>query len=121
MSAIDDADPIDHAHLTEMSGGDKEFEAELMQEFLNSTPHLLENLRRAIQQGARKDAELSAHTLKGSCRSLGANAMAEPCYEIESMARSGDLTGATEKEREATKRFEILRQYIVGHWNVNAA
>lgn len=113
--------PIDHDHLTDMSQGDVVFEAELMQEFLRATPDLLARLESAIECDDRKTAEMVSHTLKGSCRSLGARPMSDPCEALEAIARSGDLSQAGDLCAEIHAHYDALRAYIARTWDVKAA
>ncbi len=113
--------PIDHAHLEDMSGGDTEFETELMQEFMRVTPPLISNLETAISANDIDSIERVAHTLKGSCRSLGAAFMAEPCAQLESDARSNSLNQPAELLAETQRRYDNLCAYIQKTWNVKAA
>lgn len=113
--------PIDHEHLTDMSAGDTEFEAELMQEFLRVTPALLSQIDEAIRTEDLATLEQASHTLKGSCRSLGARLMSNPCETIEKMARSGDCTGAAPLLDEVLAHYSTLSDYIATTWNVRAA
>lgn len=119
---MDQSSPlIDREHLEDISGGDREFEAELMQEFVSSTPTLLSDLERAIEKDDLAAAQMAAHTIKGSCRSLGAGAMAEPCLKIEQSAREGSLEGATVHFAEICTHYRALCVYIEKTWNVKAA
>lgn len=113
--------PIDHDHLTDMSAGDTEFEAELMMEFLRVTPALLADLENSIRGGDLPTLERTAHTLKGSCRSLGARAMSNPCETLEKLARSGSSQGASDLLAQVEAHFAALRDYIAETWNVRAA
>ncbi|MCA9728264.1 MAG: Hpt domain-containing protein [Candidatus Eisenbacteria bacterium] len=112
---------IDHSHLEDVSGGDREFEAELMQEFVGSTPRLISDLAQAIVVGDVKRVEISSHTIKGSCRSLGAVLMADPCFQIEKAAREGSLENAPELLQQVQQQFDALCHYIERTWNVKAA
>jgi len=47
-----------------------------------------------IARGDAKGATRAAHTLKGTCRQLGAQALGELFADIESRARTGDYAGA---------------------------
>lgn len=116
-----DDKPLDAAHLSEMSGDDREFECELLQEFLNSTPPIIEKMEQAVTGGDLRSVQLHAHTLKGSCRSLGANPMAEPCETIEALARSGDLVDAPGHCEEVRARFDELRLFLEQTWDLKAA
>ena len=113
--------PIDHEHLSDMSAGDTEFEAELMEEFLKVTPGLLSQLGAAIRSEDCAAIEQTAHTLKGSCRSLGARPMSNPCDALETMARSGESVGALELYGEVQRHFSTLSNYIAMTWDVRAA
>jgi HPt (histidine-containing phosphotransfer) domain-containing protein len=118
---MDQSLPIDREHLEDISGGDREFEAELMQEFVSSTPTLLSDLEQAIKEGDHAAAQMAAHTIKGSCRSLGAGPMAEPCLEIELSAREGSLEGAMGHFAEICAHYRVLCAFIEKTWNVKAA
>ncbi|MCA9755705.1 MAG: Hpt domain-containing protein [Candidatus Eisenbacteria bacterium] len=113
--------PIDHEHLTDMSAGDTEFETELMQEFLRVTPPLIEQVENALATGDLPTVERAAHTLKGSCRSLGARPMSDPCETLEKMARAGETTGANEVVQNIQAYFDVLTDYITKTWGVRAA
>lgn len=47
-----------------------------------------------IARGDTKGATRAAHTLKGTCRQLGAQALGELFADIENRARTGDYAGA---------------------------
>ena len=113
--------PIDRAHLTEMTGGDTEFEAELMQEFLNSAPGLIQSLETALENNDMKALEMAAHTLKGSCRSLGAMVMSNPCEELEEMGRQGSASGFEPFLKEVQDHYAVAHAYILQAWNLKAA
>ena len=116
-----DSSPIDTKHLTDMSGGDTAFEIELLNEFLDCTPPLIEDLGNAIGSGNLRTAQISAHTLKGSCRSLGAFGMSDPCEALESMARNGNLEGAEDLHQQITDEFERVKEFTIETWGLDAA
>ena len=72
-------------------GGDPEFVAELIDEFLEDAPRQLESLRTAASAGDAEAARRAAHTLKGNARTFGAAELAARCLEAESAAAEGDL------------------------------
>lgn len=113
--------PIDRNHLTEMTGGDVEFEAELMQEFLSSVPGLIASVEAAIAAHNMKDLEMAAHTLKGSCRSLGAMILSNPCEKLETIARQGSGEDSMPSVEEIHKLYQETHEYIMQEWNVKAA
>ena len=113
--------PIDRNHLTEMTGGDVEFEAELMQEFLSSAPNLMASVEAAVGSGDLKELEMAAHTLKGSCRSLGAMLLSNPCEKLEEMARLGSCGNASPVVAELQEHYKRTHDYILHEWNLKAA
>ena len=50
-----------------------------------------------VARGDAKSAVRAAHTLKGSCRQLGAVALGELFADIEASARAGNYQGAKKK------------------------
>ena len=77
--------------LRDSVGGDHEFFAELVDEFVADAPVQLEALRAALSSGDADSARRAAHTLKGTSRTFGAETLASLCQEVESAAAAGDL------------------------------
>jgi HPt (histidine-containing phosphotransfer) domain-containing protein len=69
------------------------FLRELVSAFLAQAPVRMSALREASQKGDARALELEAHTLKGSCGSLGAAAMAACCDRLETLGRAGSPLG----------------------------
>jgi HPt (histidine-containing phosphotransfer) domain-containing protein len=81
------ANPIDTRAIAELRasiGGDGEFLAELIDEFLADAPVQLESLREAVGSADADRARRAAHTLKGTSRTFGADALGLLCQEAES-------------------------------------
>ena len=86
--------PLDPRTLEELRasvGGDREFVAELIDEFLGDAPRQLEALRTATSSDDADAARRAAHTLKSTGRTFGALAFASLCQEAEAAAAGGDL------------------------------
>jgi HPt (histidine-containing phosphotransfer) domain-containing protein len=99
--------------LRESVGGDPEFLAELIDEFLADAPAQVGSLRRSATSGDAAAARRAAHTLKGNSRTFGANELAALCQEAEAAAGAGDLGAVLPRldgiEREwARVRTELL-------------
>jgi HPt (histidine-containing phosphotransfer) domain-containing protein len=84
-----DASILDTNHLSEISGGDAEFEREIVDTFLGSVPELIAELEAAIASSDVAVAGRVAHTLKGSARSVGANDFAETALLAEEAVKGG--------------------------------
>src|SRR5262245_4159203 len=72
-------------------GGDQPFVAELVDDFLADAPAQLEALRKAAASADASTARRAAHTLKGTSRTFGADALASMCQEAEAAAAAGDV------------------------------
>jgi HPt (histidine-containing phosphotransfer) domain-containing protein len=77
--------------LRDSVGGDREFLAELIDEFLDDAPRQLGSLRACAASGDAAGARRAAHTLKGNSRTFGAAELASLCQEAEAAAGAGDL------------------------------
>ena len=85
---------IDTATIEELRasvGGDDEFLAELIDEFLADAPVQLESLREALGSADTERARRAAHTLKGTSRTFGADALGLLCQEVESAVGGEEL------------------------------
>jgi CheY-like chemotaxis protein/HPt (histidine-containing phosphotransfer) domain-containing protein len=66
--------------------GDREFESEILQEFEGLMPNFLARIAAAIEADDRPELAHQAHALKGSCQTIGAEAIAVTCRELEQAA-----------------------------------
>ena len=76
---------LDLERLSEISGGEAEFEREIVAEYLEQAWALLESAARALE--AKDVAELRrvAHTLKGSSKTVGAEGVARVAASLETL------------------------------------
>jgi HPt (histidine-containing phosphotransfer) domain-containing protein len=82
---------MDTEYLSEVSGGDIEFEKELIQAFLDAAPGLIQSCVEAIAANDVPKVIYASHTLKGSSRSIGAKQFAQIAEEVEKAAREGEM------------------------------
>jgi len=75
--------------------GDKQLLAEVIRVFQKEGPVLLENAQQAISRGDAPGLRRVAHSLKGSVSYLAAASVVEAARNLEGLAASGDLSGAT--------------------------
>jgi two-component system, sensor histidine kinase and response regulator len=95
-SAVLTGGHVDFERLKEFVGGDAELLAEVVQIFLDDAPVNLESAARGISDANSGAVETSAHRLKGSLSTMGAEAAAETADLLETLARGGALDGAAE-------------------------
>jgi signal transduction histidine kinase/DNA-binding response OmpR family regulator len=90
--------PVDHEAIDRLvaSMGEPEFVADLLGTFLDEAGAMLDDLDRAIVDGDGETLRRTAHTLKSNTATFGAVPLSETCRELEAIARTGILTGASE-------------------------
>jgi HPt (histidine-containing phosphotransfer) domain-containing protein len=104
-----DAVSLDAAALDRLLkkvGGDPAVVAELIDSFLEDAPHLLADLRRALDAGDAAGARLAAHSLKSNGAEFGALAFSDICRQLETLAKAGTLDGAGELLAQAEAEYE---------------
>jgi HPt (histidine-containing phosphotransfer) domain-containing protein len=99
--------------LRESVGDDREFLAELIDEFLADAPAQLDSLREAVTSGDATRAMRAAHTLKGNSRTFGAGELASICQEAEAAARADDLDAVLARVDEIDRQWARARAELV--------
>lgn len=87
---------FDPDRLLKSFGGDKRALRRLVTLFVESTPPILENIRRAAQTRDAAALHREAHTLKGSLTLFDDPELRRPAAELERPARTGDVDQAVE-------------------------
>lgn len=78
----------------ERAGGDEELLREIAEIYLAEYPPLLEGIRSAVDAGDADALQRSAHTLKGSLATMGAEPGAALALSLESQGRENHLQSA---------------------------
>lgn len=84
MEGLPNGQIFNFERLSEMTGDDLEFEQELLNEFLSDCESTIAAMETAIGDKNGDEVRLHAHSLKGSCRSVGAEQLGEYFAEVES-------------------------------------
>ncbi len=87
---------------------------QLVAAFLAEAPAQLGEARRAMAEGRHADIRRTAHSLKGSCLSLGLAALAEAAKTLEHAAREGRLDDAPALLEAAEVELERARVALAG-------
>lgn len=88
------SDVIDSTALDQIlqdAGGDADFVAEIIDDFLANTRVLLDEVAASLESGNAGGARNAAHTLKGTSGSLGARSLSAIAAEAESGSLAGNL------------------------------
>jgi HPt (histidine-containing phosphotransfer) domain-containing protein len=110
------ATEFDDGQLEAITGGDTEFEREVLVEYLNSAPADVAKLKAAVSAGNAPAASAAAHSIKGASATIGAKGFAAIALELERAGKKGDLTGSPEVlarlEAEYLELVEVLKLRI---------
>ena len=107
-----DEPAIDLAAALKVVDGNRGLLQELAELFLKDYPIRLAELRLALRDGNALQAAQTAHRLRGALSICGNTAAVHLTYELEAMARTGDLAGAPDVlqllEQELTRIGAII-------------
>jgi two-component system, sensor histidine kinase and response regulator len=94
QTAATAAMPVSDALLARVGGSQAVLE-EIIDLFLEDSPKLLDDIRRALQKGDAQAAYRATHTLKGSIGNFDAHDAVAIAQRLEARSREGDLAAAT--------------------------
>jgi HPt (histidine-containing phosphotransfer) domain-containing protein len=89
--AIVDAAAIER--LQRLGGSDAAFVGGLLEIFARESPRRIAAMRAALERGDAAALRFEAHRIAGSCRYVGAVAMARTAGALEREARAGHISG----------------------------
>jgi PAS domain S-box-containing protein len=110
---------IDFDYLDEITGGDREFQLELLQTFLEDIPTCLEDLKSAFQAGDFETVVSKAHQLKGASGAIGFWQMSELAKRLELQAKEGHLVRG-EESIDRLERIWQQFQLFVERWSAKS-
>lgn len=88
---------IDRAALDRMledTGGDPEFVAEIIGDYLDNGTEVIGTLREALDQEDAAGARTAAHSLKGNSATFGAAKLSQIAADMEEHCRAGRIADA---------------------------
>jgi histidine phosphotransfer protein HptB len=88
--------PINLEHLRQLSDGDKEFELELLQVFVEDTHSHLEAAKVAIATNDCETLAREVHQIKGASGNVGVEAMQALALNLERQAQTQELQNPTD-------------------------
>lgn len=104
--------PLDADQLLESAGDDAELARELKAQFLESAAEVWPCLVAALAAGDVQTVELLAHSLKGSCWTLGAEQCGSALQILESAARDRTVEDSHAAFRQADVEYQGLIEWL---------
>ncbi|MES2624711.1 MAG: PAS domain S-box protein [Pseudomonadota bacterium] len=99
---------VDASVLKGMFGDDEQTFREILTDFVSPSEALVHDIHAAWDKSSAPDLQHAAHKLKSASRSIGANALADACVELENAGKQGRLAGASA----AMSRLDALMQAV---------
>ena len=106
--------PIDIRRLIDVSDGPGQIR-EFIDFYLEQSHQLIEELGVAIRSGEAQEVEFLAHKCVGSSANCGMTAILPPLRELESIGRSGQLSGAEQPYADASRQLNRIEEFLIGY------
>jgi HPt (histidine-containing phosphotransfer) domain-containing protein len=100
-------------NLLEILGGEFNYLAEVIGTFLEDTPKLLREQDLAVTDGDSETVRRVAHSLKSNSADFGARELNKLCLQLETLARSGSLVGASELADQIAAEYQRVAIRLV--------
>ncbi|HBQ97952.1 MAG TPA: hypothetical protein DD761_05400, partial [Cyanobacteria bacterium UBA11691] len=94
------------------SDDDPEFFTDLIDQFLGDVPKILEEMKRSAETQDTEILTIKAHTLKGSSRTFGANALANLCRDLEAEAKTASLVQIGQRIAQIELEFNQVKSVL---------
>ncbi|MEO0356316.1 MAG: Hpt domain-containing protein [Cyanobacteria bacterium P01_A01_bin.3] len=103
---------IDRDRLSSISDGEREFEIELLDAYIEDARDCLADIEVALAADNWSDVAAVAHQLKGASGNVGALCMLELCVQLEQEARNCCRNGTVELLHQALEAVtEVAKQW----------
>jgi two-component system, sensor histidine kinase and response regulator len=106
--------PIDWARLKKMFGADPHTVRRFLNQYVQQTSALIEQLRAALKSGNASEVAVLAHRGKGTSANFGIRAMTEPLQHLEDAAQSTDLSNGLHLLAAIEASFELAKKATEG-------
>jgi len=104
---------VDRDALMTRLDGDGRLLAEIVDLFLQSSPQLMRDIRKALSARDRKGLQRAAHTLKGAVSNFGAQTVWAAALKMEKIGQSGNLSQGRQALSVLEKELGRLRKELV--------
>ena len=104
--------PIPMERIQEFSGGDRDFERELLHAFVDDVQNRIHNLQEAISNQDSAAIRHESHQIKGASANIGATAMQDVSSQLEEGAKKSTIEGASELLQELEILLDRVRIFV---------
>jgi PAS domain S-box-containing protein len=104
--------PVDFDALREVTGGDADFERELVEVFLASGDRELTALLAALSASDLRSVQRHAHGLKGASANMRARSLAGAAQRLEAAAAAGDTGACSARAHDVEQEFRRAAEYL---------
>ena len=107
------AAPVNLKPLRELTGGDSDFEREIIDLFLDDTALRLNRLQEVIAGGDPAEVEAEAHSIKGAAVNMGAEPFRKLARDLEFLSKkNGSMEGAEKILADLRSEFKNIKQFF---------
>lgn len=99
--------------LHEAAGDDDALIAKLIEAFIRDTSARMQQMRRALASSNFPDMRAEAHTIKGSARQMGADAVGDACQELENACALRDELLIAAQVRRLQELFDAVKTAMI--------
>ncbi|HEV2105368.1 MAG TPA: Hpt domain-containing protein [Candidatus Eisenbacteria bacterium] len=103
---------FDASQLDAVTGGDSDFEREVLETFLDSAPKDVARVCAALTTNDGQAASAAAHALKGAGAAIGGRGLAAAAKAVELAARAGEFDAAPALVGRLRSEFDELSAYL---------
>ena len=109
---VDQETPFNLPRLEEISRGNKDFQREMMQIFLEDAPVYLYQIKQSLEQGDLEGLAVNAHQLKGAAAMVAIKVMPDLALKLETDARSQELQEAPDIITQLEQIFDQVQLFV---------
>jgi CheY-like chemotaxis protein/HPt (histidine-containing phosphotransfer) domain-containing protein len=102
--------PFDIEALLQRCNGSREFMMRILAKFNAKMPGILTELEQGIRAGKSEHVGLLAHTLKGMASNLAAESLRTAAFELEQLAKEGELDEAAASLQEIRHEYQRCQE-----------
>ncbi|MEW6303257.1 MAG: response regulator [Verrucomicrobiota bacterium] len=109
---VSSEDPIDWNRLKKIFGADPATARRFLNQYLDQTSGVIEELRAALNSGNTTSVGVLAHRCKGTSANFGIRAIIEPLQRLEDAARAADLSNGPKLLAAIETAFDSTRRAV---------